>query len=108
MTLSVVDEDFHPDQQPDPPRSVQLPHFEGEEVHQLRAKLTSANGLELGDDPHRLDQTIAMVVTGRVTRIDHIVDERTGQLARVEAFKVIEATEIPWDDASALLTDGDL
>lgn len=107
MTLTVVTDTFDPEQLPEPAPS-NLPMFEGEAVHRLRAKLTSTNGLELSEDHHRLDQTIAMVVTGRVVRVDHVVDERTGNLVRVETFKVVEATEIGWDDASDLLSDGEL
>lgn len=103
-SLTVVTEGFDPETMPSPTSN--LPRFEGQEVHQLKAKLTSTSGLELSDDPHRMDQTIAMVVTGRVVRIDHVVDERTGHLVRVETFKVVEATQIDWDDATNLLTDG--
>jgi hypothetical protein len=104
MTLSVVTERFDPEQPPTSPRPT-LPQFEGEDVHQLKAKLTSTTGLELSDSHHRMDQTIAMVVTGRVVRVDHVVEERTGNLIRVETFKIVEATEIDWDDAGSLLSD---
>lgn len=108
MSLTVVTEHFDPDQSPPPSHLPPLPKFEGQAVHQLRAKLTSTNGLELSDDPHRLDQTIAMVITGRVVRVDHVVDDRTGLLARVETLKVVEATEIDWDDAQGLIDEDDL
>lgn len=104
MSLTVVTETFDRGQLS--PQPSHLPKFEGEEVNDLRAKLTSTNGLEISDDPHRMDQTVAMVVVGRVTRVDHVVDERSGKLARVETFKVVEATEIDWDDATSLLSDG--
>lgn len=74
-----------------------LPSFEGERVDGLKAKFAAANNLELSDDFHRLDQTARMIVTGKVTRVDHVVDERTGRLVRVETFKVIDAVEIPWN-----------
>lgn len=104
MTLTVVTDQFGPGQSPAPSRPT-LPQFEGEDVHQLKAKLTSTSGLELSDGHHRMDQTIAMVVTGRVVRVEHVVDERTGNLHRVETFKIVEATEIDWDDAGPLLGD---
>lgn len=81
-------------------------HFEGEPVNGLRAKLTSAS-IELGDDVHRLDQVTRLLVTGRVHRIDHAVDERTGDLLRIETFKVVDAIEVPWDAVSHLLGDED-
>lgn len=108
MTLAVVNDTYmdddgyspEPDEQTRPAR---LPQFEGEDVHGLRAKLTSATQLELGDDHHRLDATVRMLVTGRVTRVDHVVEERSGQLYRVETFKVVEAVEVPWDALSELM-----
>ncbi len=84
-----------------------LPTFEGEPVEGLRAKLTSTSNLEVSDAHHRLDDTARLLVTGRVTRVDHVVDERTGKLVRVETFKVVEAIEVPWDLASELLLDED-
>lgn len=104
MSLTVVTEHFDPDQPPTTTR-LSLPQFEGEEVRELKAKLTSTTGLELSDTHHRMDQTIAMVVTGRVVRVDHVADERSGNLIRVETFKIVEATEIDWDDAGPLLGD---
>lgn len=92
MTLAVVSDTYTPEA-----KTSSLPSFEGEAVHGLRAKLTSTNNLELGDDHHRLDETVRMLVTGRVVRVDHVVDDRSGQLLRVETFKVVDAIEVPWD-----------
>lgn len=103
MSLTIVQEDYSLDQDAAP--AAPLPSFEGETVHGLRAKLTSTTNLELGEDSHRLDETTRMLVTGRVTRVDHVVDERSGQLMRVETFKVVEAVEVPWEALADYLGD---
>lgn len=89
----------------DAPTSSHLPTFEGEEVHFLKAKLASTTNLELGDDHHRLDQTTRMLVVGRVTRIDHVIDPQSGKLHRVETFKIVEAMEVPWESLSHIWND---
>jgi hypothetical protein len=97
MTLSVV-----PDYVSDEPHEQDngLPTFEGEQVRGMRARLTSTSGLELGEEPHRIDQTVRLLVTGRVVRVDHVVEDKTGYLIRVETFKVVEAVEVDWDAVS--------
>lgn len=104
MSLAVVDDNYSADTD-EPARPNRLQKFEGEEVHGLRAKLSSTTNLELGEDPHRLDETVRMLVTGRVVRVDHVVDERTGQLIRVETFKIVEALEVPWDALADVMGD---
>lgn len=99
MTLHAV----HDDEPAIDPSDAVL-HFEGEPVAALRAKLTSA-GIDLGDDIHRLDDTARLLVTGRVCRIDHVIDNRTGDLVRVETFKIVDAIEVPWNAVSHLLDD---
>ncbi len=99
MTLAIV-----PDIDADEP-ATRLPLFEGEEVHGLKAKFASANSLELGEDHHRLDQTTRMLVVGRVTRVDHVLDDKTGKLNRVETFKIVEAMEVPWEALSHIMGD---
>lgn len=106
MSLAVVHDDYTdytPDGAAQEDKAPSLPNFEGEPVHGLRAKLTSTTNLELGEAHHRLDETVRMLVTGRVTRVDHVVDERSGQLLRVETFKVVEAIEVPWDALADVL-----
>ncbi len=99
MTLSVV-----PDLPAEQPAAL-LPLFEGERVAGLRARLVSTGGLELGEAPHRIDETARLLVTGRVTRVDHVVDEKSGRLIRVETLKIVEAVEVEWEAVSALLMD---
>lgn len=84
-----------------------LPAFEGEPVDELRGKMTSTNGLDVGENAHRLDDAVRLLVTARIQRVDHIIDDRTGRLVRVETFKVVEAVEVPWTLSGALLLDED-
>lgn len=102
MTLTVIS-----NYQDEAPAAPPMPTFEGEKVEGLRAKLTSTGNLELSEAHHRLDQNARMLVTGRVIRVDHIVDQVTGKLVRVETFKVIEAVEVPWESVAHFLMDGD-
>jgi hypothetical protein len=88
MTLAIVNGSYAPDEE-------DAPTFEGEPIQGLRAKLISTGSLELSDEHHRLDQTARLLVTGRVTRVDHVVDQRSGKLIRVETFKIVDAVEVP-------------
>jgi hypothetical protein len=76
-----------------------LPKFEGQDVDFARLKLTSASDLEVNDEAHHIDDIVRLQVEGRVVRVDHVVDERTGHLKRVHTVKVSEAIELTWDDS---------
>lgn len=76
-----------------------LPQFEGQDVAFAKAKLTSVSGLEIDDRLLRLDDMVRMYVEGRVVRIDHVVNDRTGHLERVQTIKVIEGQIVDWDGA---------
>lgn len=104
MTLRAVppDDDYAPDEFPTP-RS--LPDFEGQKVEGLLAKLTSVSGLEISDEIHRIDDTIRLLVTGRITRVDHVVNAKTGRLERVETIAVSECFQVPWDALSDLMEE---
>lgn len=81
-----------------PTRSVSgLPKFEGQDVEMARFKLTSVSDLEVGEDAHRIDDIMRLFVEGRIVRVDHVVDEKTGHLKRVHTIKVVEAMQLPWD-----------
>lgn len=73
-----------------------LPDFEGQPVHYTRMKLAAVSDLEAGDDAVRLDDVVKMYVEGRVTRVDHVVDE-AGKLKRVHTIKVVDAVHLPWN-----------
>jgi hypothetical protein len=74
-----------------------LPDFEGQPVMFSRLKLTSVSDLEVVDEANRMDDLVRLYVEGRVVRIDHVVDERSGQLKRVHTVKIIDAIQLPWD-----------
>lgn len=99
MSLTVV-----PDTYTETETDTQEATFEGSQVKGLRARLVSTSGLELGEDCHRLDEISRLLVTARVTRVDHVVEERSGDLVRVETFKIVEATEVDWDTVAGFLS----
>ncbi len=87
-----------------------LPRFEGQIVEELRVKLPGVSTLDLDADPHKLDDIVRLVVTARINRVDHLIDERSGRLVRTETLKVIEALEVPWEAVCAIINeanDGD-
>lgn len=77
-----------------------LPKFEGHEVDFTRLKLTSASDLEVNDEAHHIDDIVRLQVEGRVVRVDHVVDEKTGHLKRVHTVKVSEAIELGWEQSA--------
>lgn len=81
-----------------------LPKFEGQEVNDSRFKLTSVTDLEVDESAHRIDDIMRLFVEGRITRVDHVVDEKTGLLKRVHTIKVIDAIPLPWDFSTDQLT----
>lgn len=74
-----------------------LPDFEGQTVHATRVKLSSVGKLEAGDQVSRIDDTVRMYVEGKVVRVEHVVDEPSGELMRIHTIKVIDAVQLPWD-----------
>lgn len=82
-----------------------VPDFEGQPVDFTRLRLTSVSQLEVDDQYARMDDTVRLFVEGRVVRVDHAVDDKTGKLARIHTIKVIDAIQLPWDwDAGQLDT----
>jgi hypothetical protein len=80
-----------------------LPDFEGMSVELARFKLTSTTNLEGPEYPNHLDDVVKMFVEGRVTRVDHVVDEKTGALHRVHTIKVVDCIQLPYSyDTSAM------
>lgn len=68
--------------------------FEGEPVEAIRAKITAPTSVDMGRT-HRIDDTVHFMVTGKVTRVDHVVEERSGRLFRIETIKVVLTDEMP-------------
>ncbi len=79
-------------------RDSKLPDFEGQHVDFSRLKLSSVSDLETPEDQAiHIDDTVRLFVEGRVTRVDHVVDEKTGKLKRVHTIKVVDAVQLPWN-----------
>ena len=104
MSVTAINSGYMGDEIPQE-RERRLPTFEGQDVHEVVAKIGSVNDLDLGDDVKRIDQTLRLVVTGRICAVDHKVDEKTGNLKRVHTIKVTDAIEVPWDAISDAVLD---
>lgn len=74
-----------------------LPDFEGQPVDFARIKLTSVSELEVNDEVIRMDDLVRLYVEGRVVRIDHVVDDKSGKLKRIHTIRVVDAIQLPWD-----------
>lgn len=68
-----------------------LPAFEGERVDFSRAKLLGASKIDLGDDILAIDQTVSLLVTGHVARVEMVVNNITGRLERSHIIRVNDA-----------------
>lgn len=75
-----------------------IPDFEGKNVAQTKAKISSVAALEIDDQTWRVDDFIRMQIEGRVIAVDHKVDEKTGHLVRVHTVKAVDCTLLPWGD----------
>lgn len=82
-----------------------IPAFEGQDVAFTKAKLTSVAGLEINDEVLRMDGMVRMYIEGRVTRIDHVVNERTGALERLHTIKAIDCELLPYEKLPGVSTD---
>jgi hypothetical protein len=82
-----------------------LPNFEGQPVDFARLKLGAVSDIEYDDSVLRIDDVVRMFVEGRVTRIDHVVDDKTGKLKRIHTVKVTEAIRLPWDFDAGVFSD---
>lgn len=101
--LRVVTGDGEIEERPPANTESGLPDFEGAKVTDARLKLAAANDLEGPPLPSHIDDVVRLYIEGRVTRVDHVVDEKSGVLKRVQTIKVHEAVQLPWDfDADSL------
>jgi hypothetical protein len=87
------------------PASSGLPDFEGQPVMSTRLRLTSVSGLEVDDDVSHIDEIVKMYIEGRVVRVDHVVEEKTGFLLRVHTVKVLDAIQLPWGFDTGVMND---
>lgn len=63
--------------------------FQGKEIHATKVTL-SGGGQEIFEDPPELDQIVRVVLEGRVTGVDHRVNDRSGDLDRNVRVKVMD------------------
>ncbi len=104
---SVDDQEFDPDKVEASFGNADLPAFEGQQVDFARLKLTSVNDLEVLDEAVHIDDIVKLVCEGRVVRVDHVVDDKTGRLKRVHTVKVLDAFALPWEfEISTILSRG--
>lgn len=102
MTLEAVPDTGYYDSTPaERERPSHIPAFEGKEVAFTKAKLTSAANLEIDDQVFRVDDYVRMVIEGRVSAVNHNVNDKTGNLERVHTIKAIDCQVVSWEqDAS--------
>lgn len=77
---------------PDMREDAPLPTFAGKHVDQARLRMTSAT-VE-ATDVHDIDDIVRVVLEGRVTSVDHRVNETTGDLIRLHTVKILEVEQI--------------
>ncbi len=78
-------------------RPIRLPAFEGQPVEFARVKLSGVTGLDVGDHVNRIDDVVKLVVEGRVVRVDHVVDDKSGRLIRVHTIKAVDVVQLNWN-----------
>lgn len=86
---------------PEPSTQVNIPEFEGNKVHRTKAQFTSATNLEVEDEVYRLDQVKRFYVEAKVVNVHHRVNEKTGELDRVQVLKVVDVKPVSWDVAES-------
>lgn len=77
-----------------------IPDFEGKEVEVTSAKITSVAALDINDAAWHMDEYVRMVVEGRVVKVEHAVNEKTGKLARIHTIKVVDSKVLSWSEDS--------
>jgi hypothetical protein len=71
-----------------------IPSFEGEAVDLSYAKLTVPR-LDLEERTLAIDQVVNLNATGHVTRIEYVVNRRTGKLERHHVVTVEDVHVVP-------------
>lgn len=75
-----------------------IPAFEGRPVDSTVIKVVGSASLdELEGVVLGMDDAVQMLTIYRVTGVDHVVDEKTGNLVRVQKLKAVEAALKPID-----------
>lgn len=75
-----------------------IPQFEGRPVDHTMVKVRGAVPLDdLNDVVLGMDDCVQMISTFRVVGVDHTVDEKTGNLVRLQTLKPVEMALHPFD-----------
>lgn len=75
-----------------------IPRFEGKEVATTKLVIGSARNLDIDDRVLRTDAIVRVAIEGRVTGVHHRVNERTGELERIQTVKAIDVEFLPWQE----------
>lgn len=70
----------------------EIPDFEGKTVATTKVRMSSTLGMDIQNTVLKTDDVVYLVVEARVTGISHQVNERTGDLERVQTLKAIEVS----------------
>lgn len=76
------------DVRPVPPEGAVIPMFGGKEVRASMLRMTAAT-VELDDQVIGIDDIVRIVIEGRVTSVNHQVNERTGDLERLHTVRAL-------------------
>jgi hypothetical protein len=74
-----------------------IPMFEGKPVSACKLRITSTASLDVGDQVLKVDDIIRITVDARVSQVHHNVNERTGDLERVQTAKALSVEITPWN-----------
>lgn len=67
--------------------------FQGKPVHETKIALTGGAKEVFGDVPE-LDQMVSVTIEGRVTGVDHRVDDKSGDLQQIVRVKVVDIDDV--------------
>lgn len=73
-----------------------VPTFEGHAVSTTKLRLVTPSSIDIENVVLRMDDIVRIVVEGRVTKVDHVVNEKTGELERIQTVKVLDIGFAPW------------
>lgn len=82
------------------PAQPSIPKFEGAEVSATMIKISGKSEVESSEDiVISTDDRVRLVGEYRVVRVNHFVDEKTGEVHREQVLKPISIQLCPWDPA---------
>ena len=80
-------------------RGPDIPFFEGKPVTTTKLKVTSTAGLDIENRVLKTDDIIRIVVEARVAGVNHVVNERSGEMERVHTAKALTVEITPWNSS---------